>query len=349
MMNMDLLSHWVSGIRTNFNLFKFLGFISLAILISACTPNKELFTVNYVVETDPVNTADDAADDPWIDTYNGIIWATDKETGFHQYNLDGEEIDYKQVGKVNNIDGRVTDEYYCVVNSNRTFHTLDYACLNLILKTEHSGSLVAGMNVYGVCMGIINGKPMAILTEEEGVRIQYWNLIEEILVSTFDITSDETNVSPSGNEAEGCVFDDENKRIFISREGSDGILKAYNAETLDFIRAIDSRSGLINGDPEGVTIYKTNEKEGFIILSSQGDNTFNMYDRQAPFLYQGSFEIENVEDTDGIDVTNLQIGDYSAGILVVQDGRNLPSNQNFKIIDMEEVLKKKALNPGSIK
>ena len=41
-----------------------------------------------------------------------------------------------------------------------------------------------------------------------------------------------SNVSPAGNEAEGCVFDDEQKRIFISREGSNGILKAYDAETL---------------------------------------------------------------------------------------------------------------------
>ena len=347
-MNTATHTHLVSGLPIKKTL-KYFCLLFLAILLSSCSQSKEVFTVPFVAETNPVGTEGDAADDPWIDTKNQIIWGTDKRAGFYQYSLDGTELDFKAVGAVNNIDGRVTDEFYCVVNSNRTFHTLDYACLNLLLEEEYSGSLEAGMNVYGVCMGIINNKPVAILTEEEGVNIQYWDLLNEEIISTFDITADESNVSPAGNEAEGCVFDDEQKRIFISREGSNGILKAYDAETLGFIKAIDSRQGLINGDPEGIAIYKTNETEGFIIVSSQGDNTFNMYDRKAPFLYQGSFMIEGVEDTDGIDVTHLQIGDYPAGILVVQDGKNSPNNQNFKIVDMDEVLKKKALNPGSTK
>ena len=114
------------------------------------------------------------------------------------------------------------------------------------------------------------------------------------------------------------------------------------------ISVVDSRDGNIVGDPEGVAIYKTSENGGYIILSSQGGNEFNLYDRQN-LQFIDKFEINEVQDTDGLDVTNQQIeGIFPNGFLVVQDGRNLPSNQNFKIISMEEVLKKKLSHPGSI-
>ena len=45
--------------------------------------------------------------------------------------------DFKAVGAVNNIDGRVTDEFYCVVTKIEP-STLDYACLNLLLEEEYS-------------------------------------------------------------------------------------------------------------------------------------------------------------------------------------------------------------------
>ena len=37
------------------------------------------------------------------------------------------------------------------------------------------------MDIYGICMGIINGTPVAALTEEEGVRVQYWDPNIELL------------------------------------------------------------------------------------------------------------------------------------------------------------------------
>ena len=70
--------------------------------------------------------------------------------------------------------------------------------------------------------------------------------------------------------------------------------------------------------------------------------------RQFPFDYVKSFTVNDVTDTDGIDVTNKSIdGLFPQGFLVVQDGYNSPDNQNFKIVDMDQVLKKKVMNPGS--
>jgi len=348
----------------------------------------DVFEVFPLYETPAIDTRGDAADDPaiWINKEFpalSIIFATDKRSGIYAYDLRGSQITFSPAGNINNVDlrtfkldyttdnGVVKKDYTFLFGSNRSLNTIDLWIFfdegihksmqyrareknskyvnNLSLRyskfsinEKPNFRIKSESNIYGICAGVHPKYGLiAFVTEDQGSNVEVYYLAANglELLATLD----------NGGESEGCVFDDEQKRIFISREGSNGILKAYDAETLGFIKAIDSRQGLINGDPEGIAIYKTNETEGFIIVSSQGDNTFNMYDRQAPFLYQGSFMIEGVEDTDGIDVTHLQIGDYPAGILVVQDGKNSPNNQNFKIVDMDEVLKKKALNPGSTK
>ena len=87
-----------------------------------------------------------------------------------------------------------------------------------------------------------------------------------------------------------------------------------------------------------------------MIASSQGDNSFNLYNRQNPYNYIGSFKIghslgiDNVSDTDGIDVTNINLGtNYKKGLFVVQDGTNdgaeIVERQNFKYVSFEDVIK----------
>jgi 3-phytase len=113
---------------------------------------------------------------------------------------------------------------------------------------------------------------------------------------------------------------------------------------------IDYRNGYIDEDPEGLTIYKTSKKEGYLIASSQGDHSFNLYNRQYPYDYIGSFkightiDIDNVSDTDGIDVTNVYLNDkYKKGLFVAQDGTNdgskIVKRQNFKYVSFEDVIK----------
>ena len=85
-----------------------------------------------------------------------------------------------------------------------------------------------------------------------------------------------------GNEAEGCVLDDENKYIHVSREGARGFLKLTMLKLS--IDVIDSRDGNVDRDSEGEA-YKLDATTGYIILSSQGDSKFNIYDREYPFTY----------------------------------------------------------------
>jgi 3-phytase len=64
-----------------------------------------------VVETDPVPNEGDAADDPaiWIhpsDPSQSTIIGTDKKGGLAVYDLSGKELQYLEVGELNNVDLR---------------------------------------------------------------------------------------------------------------------------------------------------------------------------------------------------------------------------------------------------
>ena len=157
-------------------------------------------------------------------------------------------------------------------------------------------------------------------------------------------------------ESEGCVYDDENRTLFISEENTNGVLKAYKLDSaLNFSNPIivDSRQGNIGGDPEGVAIYKTSSTSGYVVLSSQGDSKYNIYNREAPYEYINSFRIgpsmygliDGASDTDGVAISSNKLNiDFPQGLLVVQDGYNkdkgIDKNQNFKYVSFRDVLKK---------
>ena len=337
--------------------------IFLSIVLVSCGSQNDAVVVDYVAETKPVNSVGDAADDPaiWVNELNpqqSLIFGTDKRKGIHVYSLDGSELGFSELGATNNVDVRVLDETLYIATSNRTTSTIDLWSINKSdayeffnkhkdpFKRLNSKSYEANMNVYGICLGLYNNDLVALLTEEEGVALQFWNLSDEKLLNTINLIEDEIDPPSNGNEAEGCVFDDENETFFVSREGNDGILKAFSTQDQAFIKAIDSRDGNINGDPEGVAIYKTSNNEGFLIVSSQGDSTFNVYDRQYPYNFKYKFSVTNVADTDGLDIVNYKFSEqFNDGLMVVQDGYNTPNNQNFKIISVSEI-KKKILIPG---
>ncbi len=338
----------------------------MSIILSACRGNEDIPAVNFTSETAPVNSTGDAADDPaiWINEenpINSLIFGTDKRRGIHVYDLNGSELGFSALGATNNVDVRVLNKTLYIATSNRTSSVIDLWAIPELEAYKYFSttddpfnsfskhtSIDAGMNVYGICLGVYKNNLVALLTEEEGIRNQFWDLTNQMLINTINIIADESNPPENGNEAEGCVFDDDNETFFVSREGNDGILKAFNTADQSFIKVIDNRAGNIIGDPEGVAIYKSNVSEGFIIVSSQGDSTFNVYDRQYPYDFQFKFSVTDVADTDGLDIVNFSIGElYPDGIMVVQDGFNAPYNQNFKIVNVSEI-KKKILTLGLI-
>ena len=369
MMNMEQVQKLV--LHTLINLFHMFKKSSIVLAFFFTTYSlADYAEVEAIYETPPVVTKGDAADDPaiWVNKSNpsnSIIFGTDKKSGIYSYNLQGQELSYTNLGNINNIDTitiNVGDDenisdFTFLFASNRTLGSVDlwvFEDNEIRQKLENNSWKVpskpsfrgkSDIIVYGICAGIdAKYGLVAFLTEDTGPRVEVWNLTEDglNLITTFN----------NGGESEGCVYDDQNRTLFISEEEVRGVLKAYRLDdSFDFSEPyiVDSRDGQIGGDPEGVSLYKTPNNSGYLILSSQGDSKFNLYDRNYPYDYITSFRIgssksiDNVTDTDGIETINFKLSDeYPEGIMIAQDGYNKDGlwskKQNFKFVSFQDIL-----------
>tara|TARA_B100000212_G_C27382209_1_gene537556 strand:+ start:2620 stop:3744 length:1125 start_codon:yes stop_codon:yes gene_type:complete len=368
-MNMEQVQQL--ALHTPINLFHKFKKASIVLAFFLTTSSlADYVEVEAIYETPPVVTKGDAADDPaiWLNKSNpsnSIVFGTDKKSGIYSYNLQGQELSYTNLGNINNIDTRTInvgdDENISDVTflfaSNRTLGSVDlwvFEDNEIRQKLENNSWKVpskpsfrgkSDIIVYGICAGIdAKYGLVAFLTEDTGPRVEVWNLTEDglNLITTFN----------NGGESEGCVYDDQNRTLFISEEEVRGVLKAYRLDdSFDFSEPyiVDSRDGQIGGDPEGVSLYKTPNNSGYLILSSQGDSKFNLYDRNYPYDYITSFRIgssksiDNVTDTDGIETINFKLSDeYPEGIMIAQDGYNKDGlwskKQNFKFVSFQDIL-----------
>jgi myo-inositol-hexaphosphate 3-phosphohydrolase len=123
---------------------------------------------------------------------------------------------------------------------------------------------------------------------------------------------------------EGAVADDQAGIVYVAEERR-GIW-AFNAEpdaaTEGKLVAKVGENGL-QPDIEGLTIMPTGDKDGYLIASSQGNNTFKVYQRAAPNAFVGTIVVQGSSETDGIDVIDGNFGAaFPAGIFACHSGRD---------------------------
>jgi len=311
-------------------------------------------------ETDPVSKSGDALDDAciWInkkETTKSTIIGTNKHEGLIVYNLKGKELYNYPVGRENNVDIRdgflFKGKKVSVVSaSNRTNNSITIYTVN-----ENTGELINVVKepiisnlheVYGLGMykSPKSGKFFVIVNSKDG-EVEQWELFEDEgfinakVVRTFMV----------GEQTEGIVCDDFYGTLYIGEE--DNALWKYNAEPNSENKRIliaTTKDLNFKADFEGVTIYKSGNGKGYIILSSQGNNSYAVFDRISN-KYLGSFllvngdSVDGTSDTDGIDVTNVNFGgEYTKGFFIAQDGTNTTKendtlNQNFKIVNWKKI------------
>ncbi len=319
-------------------------------------------------ETTPVprSVNEDAADDPaiWVhpsdETLSRII-GTDKRGGLAVYDLNGRQIQYLEVGSVNNVDLRYGFQlgdtaFDIAAASNRTTRTIDVFKINK--KTgllESLGSVPVSEDiddVYGFALGYQSNCDsfFAFANGKNGVIEQYqlhadskFQTVEGTLVKRMRVPT----------QPEGMVCDDLTGTLYVGEEEK-GIwaFDAWNRTEGHghFIEQTDaSQNPAIVTDIEGISLFYSDEQEGYLIISSQGNHSYAVFERNSGHAYIGSFSIgdknnvDGVEETDGLDVINIPLGeDYPVGLLVVQDGYNFdenhqPTSQNFKLISWAEV------------
>lgn len=316
-------------------------------------------------QTRPVPHTGDAADDPaiWIhpqDPALSLVLGTDKKGGVHAYNVDGSE--HQVVGqdtRPNNVDvlygfplaGRPVDLAVATTQAPEELRGLrvwaiDAATRRLSDVTDGGAIAVFGGNVpYGVCgyHSARTGRFYVFVTGRDG-RVEQYELrpagrgtIGATRVGAFSVES----------TAEGCVADDELGHFYLAEESA-GIWK-FAAEPDG--RGDGSEGRLVArvgehglaADVEGLALYYAADGRGYLIASSQGNDSYKVYERRGDNRYVLTIDpvggrIDDVDHTDGIAVANCPMSaNLSRGAFVVQDGHNSSGNQNFKLYGWEDV------------
>ncbi|MFF7296209.1 phytase [Streptomyces sp. NPDC008265] len=145
----------------------------------------------------------------------------------------------------------------------------------------------------------------------------------------------------------------------IEKVRSYGVPGTYDPQTEECTAGADPGFGgrHVSADVEGLTIWrdpKDPRRAGYLLASSQGDDTFAVFDRQRGNAYVRGFRVapgtgagspDGSEESDGAAVTSAPLGrKFPQGLLVVQDGHNGPAtpgpdgeprtDTNFKFVDL---------------
>ena len=312
-------------------------------------------------ETRPVPHARDAADTPdiWVhptDPARSLVVGTDKRGALMVYDLGGEQRQVVSDGSRPNdvgvlygfqFRGGLVDIALAACRGPNAMGVkvwmFDPASDTLTDITEGNAIPVFGGGIpYGSCVyrSPRDRRCYFFVTSKEGMVEQY------LMKETPDgrVTGERVRSFTLSSMSEGCVADCELGDYYVSEEHV-GIWKFGAEPDADTTGKLIARVGEhgLTADVEGLALYYANGGRGYLIASSQGSSTFNVYDRGRANEYVLTIDpqagrIGDVEHTDGIGVTNCPTGaDFAHGLFVAQDGENKPDHQNFKYYRWEDI------------
>lgn len=325
-------------------------------------PEPRFPAVTATVETKAVHSLGDAADDPaiWanrLDPAASVVIGTDKRAGLVVYDMQGQELQFVENGRMNNVDLREGfslggQDIILVTASDRTRKAISIFRLDPVTRTLHDledGLQETGFDdPYGQCMyrSASSGRTYTFINDKDGTFRQ-WEMVDAgngrvgtELVREFSVPS----------QPEGCVADDEKGELWLGEENA--ALWLIGAEPdagtePELVERIEDNPALAD-DFEGVGLYDLGDGRGYVVASSQGNNSFAVYRREGEREYLGSFVvvanpalgIDGVSETDGLEVTSRSLGPgFEHGAVVVQDGANVMpvENQNFKYVPWKSI------------
>jgi len=296
--------------------------------------------------------------------------------GIYAFGLDGGRWDsagswgasnwFDQGKKLNEVDLSYgfragADRWDLVAAANRTDDRIDFFRVLTDTAGDFAGlagagsistSVLGGDNPYGLTLFHSDSldKHYAVGSSKNGTVAQW-----ELAYNAGVITGTHVwQADVSDTEVEGMVPDDVNEVIYISGENT----SIYRYQTAGGVIqdagrvTVDSVSGPhLTADIEGLTLYYGSDGSGYLIASSQGDSQFAVYDREfADGLANNHIVnftigensgagIDSVGDTDGIDVTNANLGgQFGSGVFFVHDGSNSGRPiSNIKLVSWADV------------
>ncbi|MCA1605075.1 MAG: phytase [Acidobacteria bacterium] len=300
-------------------------------------PPDPVLEVSATLETQPLPHAADAADDPaiWVHPSNSsasTIIGTDKKGGLAVYDLAGKQIQYLPDGKMNNVDIRSGfplggQRVALVTAGNRTDNSIAIYRVNPATRMLENVAArkITTLEVYGSCMyrSPVTDKFYYFVNSKAGA-VEQWELFDD---GKGKVDAKRVRNLKVDSQPEGCVADDQLGHFYIGEENV-GIWK-YGAEpTSGATRTTVDKTGAgghLTSNVEGLCIAYGTADDGYLIASSQGNNTYVVYRRESRNDYVKTFRIvdghgiDGTSETDGIDVTTAHLGPaFPHGVFIAQ-------------------------------
>ncbi|GGZ00896.1 phytase [Pseudoduganella plicata] len=305
-------------------------------------------------QTEPVARAGDAADDPAIwrnprDPAGARILGTNKKQGLLVYDIAGRQLQLLESGRLNNVDVRqdVTfgaDRFDIAVATQRDENSIVLFSIDATGKVSEAARLPTTLDeIYGACLyQPRSGGLQAFVNDKDGRYLHYrleraGGKFAATLLRTFRTAS----------QPEGCVADDAAGTLFVGEEKRGVWVTPADAQRAAPLTMALPVGALLTADVEGMGLYR-GPNASYLVVSSQGSNSYVVLDAQAPYTVRGAFRIginvaggiDGASETDGLEVTSADLGGpYGKGMLVVQDGyKRLPDGaQNFKYVAWADI------------
>ena len=305
-------------------------------------------------QTEPVARAGDAADDPAIwrnprDPAGARILGTNKKQGLLVYDTQGRQLQLLESGRLNNVDVRQdvafgAERLDVAVATQRDENSIVLFTIDAAGKVAEAARLPTTLDeIYGACLyQPKTGGLQAFVNDKDGRYLHYrleraGGKFAATLLRTFR----------TATQPEGCVADDATGTLFVGEEKRGVWVTPADAERAAPLTMALPVGSLLTADVEGMGIYRGKDAS-YLVVSSQGSNSYVVMDAQAPYKVRGAFRIgvnvaegiDGASETDGLEVTSANLGGpYAAGMLVVQDGyKRLPDGpQNFKYVAWADV------------
>lgn len=291
-------------------------------------------------------------DDPaiWInpeDASKSMIIGTDKDTngGLYAFDLNGKIVN-KVLGlkRPNNVDieygfilnGKKTD--IAAVTERETNKVKLYTLPELKEVGEFSvfdGETERGPMGISMYKNSKTGDIFAIVGRKSGPKDGYlwqYKLSEKNGSITGEVVRKFGKYSGL-KEIESIAVDDEMGYIYYSDEQF-GVHKYYadpargNEELLVF------GNGDFKSDVEGISIYPTSEKTGYILVSNQQNDTFNVYLRENPAKGRIAEIPVSTLESDGSEVTSVNFGPkFPKGVFVAMSNGRIFHLYDWRVVE----------------
>ncbi|WEF34447.1 phytase [Pseudoduganella chitinolytica] len=307
------------------------------------------------IQTEPVARAGDAADDPAIwrhatDPAAARILGTNKKQGLLVYDLQGRQTQLLPSGRLNNVDVRQGVAFGdarldLALATQRDENSIVVFTIDGTGQVAEAARLPTPLDeIYGACLyQPAGGGLQAFVNDKDGRWLHYridrdGGRFGATLLRSFRTAS----------QPEGCVADDASGTLFVGEEKRGLWVTPADAERAAPLKLLLPVGGILTADVEGMGLYRGPERS-YLVVSSQGNNSYVVLDAQPPYRVHGAFRIgidatagiDGASETDGLDVTSANLGGaFGQGMLVVQDGyKRLPDGpQNFKYVAWGDIV-----------